>query len=61
MTVGIYANNESDPDIKSIKDDLIRIVSSDENILQFHGFYVDRETKLVTFDIIIKAGYEKHE
>ena len=60
MTVGIYANNESDPEIKAIKDDLIKIVSSDDNINQFHGFYVDRETKLVSFDIIINAGYEKH-
>ena len=31
----------------------------DSNINQIHGFYVDEERKLITFDIIFDFKYEK--
>lgn len=53
LTVGIYASNESIPEIKAIREDLYRLVKNYPSINQIHGFYVDPETRLVTFDLII--------
>ena len=61
LTVGIYANNDSDELFRQIKDDLLTIVRSYKDILQMHGFYVDTERKLVSFDLIIEHQCEEHQ
>ena len=53
MTVGIYATNNSDPIINSIRNDIQQEVLSHENIKQIHGFYCDQESKTITFDVIV--------
>ena len=52
LTVGIYASNGSDEESAEIKRKLEGIIHSDKNILQMHGFYVDKEKKIITFDLI---------
>ena len=61
LTIGIYATNESVPEIKQIRTDLYALVREYESIKQIHGFYVDIDTKVVTFDLIIDFKEEKVE
>ena len=53
LTVGIYASNNSNPEILSIRKDLHELVKKYPNIRQVHGFYVDEELKTISFDILI--------
>jgi len=52
LTVGIYASNERNPEVKKIKDYIYELVNEDKLITQIHGFYVDDEKKIITFDLI---------
>ncbi|MBO4541279.1 MAG: cation transporter [Bacilli bacterium] len=52
LTVGIYASNGDDEESQAIKAALGKMIQEDKNILQMHGFYVDKEKKLITFDLI---------
>ena len=53
MTVGIYASNSSDQEIVKIRDAIREEVFSHQTIKQMHGFYVDQETKTISFDVIV--------
>ena len=59
LTVGIYAANETSPKIKEIKDYVYNLVQNEKSITQMHGFYVDEEKKLITFDLIFDFKYQK--
>ena len=61
LTVGIYASNTSNPEIKEIRKDLYSIVKEFKNIKQIHGFYVDEELKTISFDILIDFDEEHPE
>ena len=52
-TVGIYSRNTSDDAIASMRSEITRLVMSHDDVLQLHGFFVNEETKAVTFDLII--------
>lgn len=52
ITVGIYAKNETSDRVKQIKDFVQNNVQNNEDIKQLHGFYVDDERKLITFDLV---------
>ena len=51
LTVGIYASNDQDPEVRALKEDVERIIGSHPEILQMHGFYLENNT--VTFDLIV--------
>ena len=53
MTVGIYASNSSDSEINKIKEAIRNEIFSHPTIKQMHGFYVDQETKSISFDVIV--------
>ena len=53
MTIGIYASNSSDEEVIKIRDLVRKEVLSHPTIKQMHGFYVDHETKSITFDVIV--------
>ena len=53
MTIGIYASNSSDAEIIKIRDAIRKEVLSHPTIKQMHGFYVDQETKIISFDVIV--------
>ena len=59
LTVGIYATNETNPEVKEIKDFIYNLVEKEEGINQIHGFYLDEEKKLITFDLIFDFKFEK--
>ena len=56
MTVGIYASNTSNEESKEIREYLVSLVKQYPDIKQLHGFYVDKEKMLVSFDIILDYG-----
>ena len=53
MTVGIYASNTSNEESKEIREYLVSLVKQISDIKQLHGFYVDKEKMIVSFDIIL--------
>ena len=56
VTIGIYATNISDEESSNIKNSLVEIIKEYPEILQLHGFYLDKESKFISFDLII--GYD---
>lgn len=53
MTVGIYADNQSDPLTHSIFEKVAGVVKKHPHVLQTHGFYVDGDKKLISFDVVL--------
>ena len=51
--ISVYSVNRTDEETKALYDSVYDIVMRDENVLQIHGFYLDKETKTVRFDLII--------
>ena len=56
--IGIYAKNTQDPELRQMQDRMSKIILGHEGVLQVHGFYVDRETKTVSLDVIIDFALE---
>ncbi len=53
-TVGIYSTNTNDGgDVGAIRSTLLRWAEQDELVLEVHGFYVDVETRTVSFDLVV--------
>ena len=61
LTVGIYASDDSSPELTAVRQTLTEAVAARPEILQMHGFYGDAEQKTVSFDLIVdfKADAEK--
>ena len=59
LTVGIYATNETKPEVKEIKEYVYQLVDKDPDIIQIHGFYLDEDTKQITFDLIFDFKYKE--
>lgn len=57
VTIGIYAANDKG-EFGIIKNELENIVREYKEILQIHGFYVDKEKSNVFFDLIIDFDAE---
>ena len=53
FTVGIYAQNESTPELKEMKEHIRAICKAYPTILQLHGFYVEESIKMVNFDLVL--------
>lgn len=60
LTIGIYAaNNEGE--FGKIKQNIENIVKNYKEILQLHGFYVDKKNSNIFFDLIIDFSAENKE
>ena len=59
ITVGIYAENTNDKESKIIYDGILEATKKYKNILQIHGFYVDKVKKYINFDLVISFDEEK--
>ena len=53
LTVGIYASNTSNPEIVEIRKDLHELVKDYPSVKQVHGFYVDEQLKMISFDLLV--------
>ncbi len=56
LTVGIYAGNDSDPELAKVKEDLQEVLSKHPEVLQMHGFYVEKQINHVMFDLVVEFG-----
>lgn len=59
ITIGIYAKNEGNEAVKAIKEFVIRQIKDNKDIKQLHGFYVDDEKQLITFDLVFEFTCQK--
>ncbi len=57
MTVGVYAEN-NDLESKEIKKELNSILAKYKNVLQLHGFYLDKKEMVCNFDLVISFDEE---
>lgn len=53
LTVGLYANNDGDPDVLARKQVVAEVVKKQEHIIGFHGFFADDVEKRMSFDIVV--------
>lgn len=51
--VSIYSRNTHNDEASKIRNEAMHIVLEHEGILQVHGFYIDMETKTMTFDMVV--------
>ena len=51
LTLGVYASNDL-KEYKDIKAYITKLLKEYKNIIQIHGFYVDEEYSLISFDLI---------
>lgn len=58
LTIGIYARND---EYKEIRDDLYEIASKYEEVIEVHGFIVNEEDKIATFDIIVDFDADREK
>ena len=61
LTVGIYASNTDSEETRKIKESLNEIIAKYPEILQMHGFYMDDDLNLITFDLIIDFDANRAE
>lgn len=59
LTVGIYAENSQTKTHQAMRRHLEEIIEHYPAVLQSHGFYVDDQQKLVTFDLVIDYFYRE--
>ena len=52
MYFGFYSVNTRDPEIVGMRAVLLEKAMSYEDILQIHAFYVDKESKFMSFDVV---------
>ncbi|MBQ9812126.1 MAG: cation transporter [Thermoguttaceae bacterium] len=53
VAVGAYAHNVRDEIIAGIRDEVFKKVLAHDWALQVHGFYLDRATKKMRFDVVL--------
>ena len=53
LTVGIYASNTASEESARMRAYLLDLIEEYPDILQMHGFYMDAERRLVSFDLVI--------
>ncbi len=51
--ISVYSINTRDPEAVAAREKIREIISGYPDILQMHGFYMDRENKKLRFDIIV--------
>ena len=57
--IGIYSINTKDKKIIDMKKNILKILKEYKNVLQIHGFYFDKETQTVRFDIVV--SFDEHD
>ncbi|MDN5552741.1 cation diffusion facilitator family transporter [Prevotella sp.] len=53
LTVGIYAINSKDKTALDMQKQMRAVIAKYKNIMQMHGLYIDRELKIIQFDILV--------
>ena len=56
--VGVYSYNTGDDEAAHIRDAVQEIALHTDGVLQFHGFYLNPETKDMRFDVVLAFGVD---
>ena len=56
LTIGVYASNTRDEQAREIMTAVRSEISDHAGILQMHGFYLRKEDRFVSFDLIVDYG-----
>lgn len=59
--VGIYSRNTNDQEATDAKEKVLEILESHKDVLQMHGFYMNKEMKIIKFDVIISFDVKDRE
>ena len=51
--VGIYSHNTSNDEVIALQEEIRRMATSQEYVLQIHGFYMDPVKKTLRFDVVL--------
>lgn len=51
--IGVYSINTKDPEAIAARERVSAIVTADPNVLQMHGFYLDKAEKTLRFDFVV--------
>lgn len=57
-TIGIYSTNTSGDIYSIMRDDIRKLATSHDGVLQIHGFYVNEEKKEICFDMVLDFKIE---
>ena len=60
-TIGVYSINTKDEEVIAIQKEIKEMVFAHVGILQMHGFYLNKEEKSISFDIIIDFKVKDRE
>lgn len=56
--IGIYSKNTNNDEVSAIRENIIRIATSYDGVLQVHGISADLNTKTIRFDVILDFDVE---
>ncbi len=59
--IGIYSHNTENPLAVSAREKISSIVAEIPEILQMHGFYIDKEDMMIRFDIVLSFNVNDRE
>lgn len=59
--VGLYSYNTGNDEASEIQKDVRERVMSHDWAIQLHGFYIEVETKEITFDVVMSFDIKPHE
>lgn len=56
--IGIYSRNTGDDEAALIREQITKIITAHDGVLQVHGFSIDLEAKSISFDVILDFEVE---
>ena len=59
--IGVYSFNTKDEDVIELRNDVSKIVLSNQYATQVHGFYFDKESNTIRFDAVISFDANDRE
>lgn len=52
-SIGVYSSNTKDPEVTEIVEDVRAIALAEEHVNQMHGFYLDKDNRIMRFDLVV--------
>ena len=59
--ISIYSQNTSDQEAMDIRRKVLETVMAHDYALQMHGFYLNRETRKMRFDVVLSFDYNRDD
>ncbi|MGI6736320.1 MAG: cation diffusion facilitator family transporter [Anaerovoracaceae bacterium] len=59
--ISVYAMHSQDPEEAKMRDSILEITGRHKEVIETHGFHLDRENRVIRFDIIVDFNLRGHE